>query len=277
MTKKSLTFGEYWLESKRMIDGRLESFLNGIKGKQVAEIAREIIAGGKRFRGCLCLLICEALGGNKEMALDAAVALELLQAASLTHDDILDLDITRRGKPSAYIMHGLIKAILVPYIIVSYAREILIKYGSEAVLTVERGIRKVATGEVMDLLKTAPYKVIIKAKTAEPFALSTVLGAIIADAEKEMVQLAYAYGINTGLAYQVMDDLCDLAKGTPVAGLTSLERGEKMMENYVKQAKKCASKFPETEFKQLLHEAPRFMVNKMAEEAGYKLKLGKRR
>jgi geranylgeranyl pyrophosphate synthase len=260
-----------------MIDERLESFLNEIKGKQVAEIVKDIVAGGKRFRGCLCLLVCEALGGNKEMALDAAVALELLQAASLTHDDILDLDITRRGRPSVYIMHGLIKAILVPYIIVSYAREMLIKYGSEAVLTVERGIRKVATGEVMDMLKTAPYKVIIKAKTAEPFALSTVLGAIIADAEKEMIQIAYAYGINVGLAYQVMDDLCDLAKGTPVSGLTSLKKGEKMLKNYVNLAQGCASKFPQAEFKQLLCAAPRFMVNKMAEEAGYKLKLGKRK
>lgn len=277
MTKKSLPFGEYWLESKRMIDERLERFLNEMKGKQVAEIARDIVAGGKRFRGCLCLLVCEVLGGNKEMALDAAVALELLQAASLTHDDILDLDITRRGKPSVYIMHGLIKAILVPYIIVSYAREMLIKYGSEAVLTVERGIRKVATGEVMDTLKTAPYKAIIKAKTAEQFALSTVLGAIIADAERKMVQLAYAYGINVGLAYQVMDDLCDLAKGNPVSGLTSLKKGKKMMESYVKLAHECASKFPEKLFKQLLHEAPRFMVNKMAEEAGCKSKLGKRK
>lgn len=277
MTKKSLTFSEYWLESKRMIDEQLESFFNEIKGRRIAEIARDIVAGGKRFRGCLCLLVCEVLNGNKEMALDAAVALELLQAASLTHDDVLDLDITRRGRPSVYIMHGLIKAILVPYIIVSHAREMLIKYGSEAVLTVERGIRKVVAGEVMDLLKTAPYKVIIKAKTAEPFALSTVLGAIIADAEREMVQLAYAYGINVGSAFQVMDDLCNLAKDTPVAGLTSLKKGEKMMENYVKLAQECASKFPETRFKQLLHEAPRFMVNKMAEEGGYKSKLGKRK
>lgn len=212
-----------------MIDERLESFLSEIRGKQVAEIARDIVAGGKRFRGCLCLLVCEVLDGNKEMALDPAVALGLLQAASLTHDDILDLEITRRGRFSVYITHGLIKAILVPYIIVSHAREMLIKYGSEAVLTVERGIRKVVAGEVMDVLKTASYKVIIKAKTAEPFALSTVLGAIIADAEREMIQLAYAYGINVGLAYQVMDDLCDLAKGNPVSGLTSLKNGEKMM------------------------------------------------
>lgn len=263
MTKKSLSIGEYWLETKQMIDERLESFLSEIKGKQFTKIVKDILAGGKRFRGCLCLLVCEALSGNREMALDAAVALELLQAASLTHDDILDLGVARRGKPSVYVTHGLVKAILVPYIIVSYAREMLIKYGSEAVLTVERGIRKVVTGEVMDLLKTAPYKVIIKAKTAEPFALSTVLGAIIADAEKDMIQSAYMYGINTGLAYQVMDDLVDLAKGVSVPGLASLEKGREMMEDYIKKAQEHAGRFPETPFKQLLHEAPRFMVNKL--------------
>lgn len=263
MIEKSLTFGDYWFESKRMINRALEDFLSQIKRMEIADMAKGMIAGGKRFRGCLCLLVCDALGGSKKIALDAAVALELLQAASLTHDDILDLSIARRGKPATHLMHGVAKAVIMPYIIVSHAKEILAKYGLKSVFLAERAIRTIAIGELMDVLKTASYEVIVKAKTAEQFALSAVLGAVVADAEEEMMQLARSYGINVGVAYQVMDDLCDLVRGKPVLGLTSIDNGRKMIRKNMKLAREYATRFPETLFRPLLYEAPQFMINKL--------------
>jgi len=94
-----LSIHEYYQSRKAMIDKAVREFLEKEGLLDVSPTPLE----GKRLRGVLSVLVCEALGGKPEDALDIAVAIELAHAASLDADDIVDMDIVRRGKPATWV------------------------------------------------------------------------------------------------------------------------------------------------------------------------------
>jgi len=199
---------EYYKDRKELIEKAIDDFLSGYPLKDWVE---DIVKGGKRLRGVLCLLTCESLGGKVEDAIDAAVAIELIHSASLTHDDIVDEDKERRGKPTYYITHGIKKAVLVPHMLCSHAFYTLRKYGTKAMEVASYIWSKVVEGEIYDILAMKPYEQIALLKSGGLFAIATTLGAIAADAHKDqsIIDRCKEFGEKLGLAYQIADDYID--------------------------------------------------------------------
>ncbi len=200
--------------------------------KRIREIAKTLhfsrlmlrqVEGGKRLRGTLTLLTCEALGGDIKKALDYAAAVEIVHAATLTHDDYIDKHKMRRGLKPLYAILDPRRAVLIGDMLMAAA----IKYVnaedgskdalSDAIYDISRGafleplnptvfLRSLMSGKELQ----ESYLMIIKLKTAVLFATASKLGAIAA--KSSMKEEAYRYGMAVGEAFQVADDLSDITK-----------------------------------------------------------------
>lgn len=189
------------------------------------ETMRQPLAGGKRIRGCLVCLMSEALGGTLEAAIPRAVAIECIQAASLIHDDIVDGDRMRRSQPATWTVEGMRKAVLLGDVIFSTAIERLAELGPRDTQTLAHAIATLAKGAYQEAIdpvvlrsallegryQPAIYEQIIRLKTGALFAAAAQLGALAAEASDEMAARAFAFGMRLGEAYQIADDLDDLA------------------------------------------------------------------
>jgi len=295
---------EYYKSRKEMVDKAVKEFL---EREELLDVSPTPL-GGKRLRGVLAILVCEALGGKPEDALDGAIAVELAHAASLDADDIVDLDVIRRGKPSTWVLKGIVKTVVGTHALVSVALNIVRRYGVEAVEIFVDTYTRMVRGEIRDVIRGGFYEAIVGAKTASLWSAAGGLGALVAK-RKEYLGLAKNYGYAVGMSFQIADDIVDVSKlieqgkvlevlRNPSAmafiayvgvesmlklppfevirrGLGYLEEQMKIMameklNQWVKTAESYASQFPESPFKQLLVEYPTFAVDMMFEEAGWK-------
>jgi len=198
---------EYYSLRKKTVD---EAVLKTLKEENLEDL--ETPKGGKRIRGVLTILVCEALGGKVEDALPGAVAVELAHAASLDLDDIIDFDILRRGGLTEWARKGITKAVLGSHELVSTSLDIIIKhYGSTYVDLIIDTYRRMLRGELKELLGGSLYEAVIASKTASLYAVAASLGAVAARKE-EARNTAYYYGLNTGMAFQIADDIVDVIK-----------------------------------------------------------------
>ena len=159
-------------------------------------LLRATLEAGKKIRGCLLCLISETLGGSMESAIPRAVAVELIQAASLIHDDIVDQDTMRRRLPAAWTLEGARRAVLLGDVIFATAIGMANELSREDGLVVSRAIAEISRGafhEPLDPLRLAEalesnrlddtlYDRIIHLKTAALFGAACRLGAIGAEA-----------------------------------------------------------------------------------------------
>ena len=181
-------------------------------------------AGGKRVRPLLLLTAFEACGGalrgaeKRSQAVDAAVALELVHTASLVHDDIMDEAAERRGRPSTYAAHGRDGALLVGDYLFTQAFALAATLPKQAMQMTADACRRLCEGQMkeQELLASgkpdrAAYTAVIRDKTAALLAAGCGLGATMAGASDEVVQAMYRYGDCIGHAFQVLDDVLDVA------------------------------------------------------------------
>ncbi|MFA5943000.1 MAG: polyprenyl synthetase family protein [Candidatus Thermoplasmatota archaeon] len=181
-------------------------------------------AGGKRVRPLLLLTAFEACGGGlrgaqtRSQAVDAAVALELVHTASLVHDDIMDEAAERRGKPSTYAAHGRDGALLVGDYLFTQAFALAATLPKQAMQMTADACRRLCEGQMaeQELLASgkpdrAAYTAVIRDKTAALLAAGCGLGATMAGANDDVVQAMYRYGDAIGHAFQVLDDVLDVA------------------------------------------------------------------
>lgn len=177
--------------------------------------------GGKRVRPILVLLSCEAFGGNINNALDAAIAVEILHNFTLVHDDIMDNANTRRGKETIHRKWDVNAAILVgdELIGLSYRSLLRSKTGNitGVIQAFTDGVIEVCEGQALDKefelsadVSIDDYKIMIRKKTAELLRTSSVMGAIIGDADESGINAISEYSENIGLAFQIQDDLLDV-------------------------------------------------------------------
>lgn len=177
--------------------------------------------GGKRVRPILVLLSCEAFGGNINNALDAAIAVEILHNFTLVHDDIMDNANTRRGKETIHRKWDVNAAILVgdELIGLSYRSLLRSKTGNitGVIQAFTDGVIEVCEGQALDKefelsadVSIDDYKIMIRKKTAELLRTSSVMGAIIGDADQYGINAISEYSENIGLAFQIQDDLLDV-------------------------------------------------------------------
>lgn len=179
--------------------------------------------GGKLLRPGLCLLSCESVGGDWRRALPAAAAVELMHNFTLIHDDIEDEDRERRGVATVWHVWGQPQAINAGDAMHILSRLALFKIEQNgiAATNVLRAARlmdetclKLCEGQYLDIsyeerfdIGIDDYLEMIKAKTAELFACSLILGAIIGTDDERVIKGLNRFGESLGMAFQIQDDI----------------------------------------------------------------------
>ncbi|KJR48623.1 Octaprenyl diphosphate synthase [Desulfosporosinus sp. I2] len=194
-----------------------------------------LVGGGKRIRPVLALASAETVGGNPELIVPAAVALELIHTYSLIHDDLpaMDNDDYRRGRLSNHKVFGEANAILAGDALLTYAFELLANPQLGQPERQLRIIRDVAIaagktgmvgGQVADvagegkLLTLNEIEEIHKAKTGALLTASARLGGILAGGTEEQIQALTSYAQALGLAFQIKDDILDVVGDSETLG-----------------------------------------------------------
>lgn len=198
----------------------------------VREVARHVLlSGGKRIRPMLTILFARTLGHAEDNLLPMACALEMLHTATLLHDDVLDQAQTRRGKTSAHLAFGVTETILAGDVLLALANSLGAGYDIPRLnALLARGIMATAEGEILELAHTArpsvdrkAYLDIIIGKTARLIETACRCGASLASRDRALEDLAGDFGLNLGIAFQLVDDALDYAvseseMGKPAGG-----------------------------------------------------------
>ncbi len=184
-----------------------------------------VSAGGKRIRPMLLLTSFYACHGPSrpseaaiDQAIDAAVALELVHTASLVHDDVMDEAAKRRGRPSTYAAHGRDAAILVGDYLFTQAFALAARLPKDAMDLTADACRRLCEGQLREkrVQETGStsrddYASVIRDKTAVLLTAACGIGAIMARADQDTVSRLQRYGTAIGHAFQVLDDVLDVA------------------------------------------------------------------
>ncbi|MFO0913163.1 MAG: farnesyl diphosphate synthase [Pirellulales bacterium] len=228
MERRAVEFPAMIEPYRHRVDAALESYsqFDADCPAQLAEAIRySLLAPGKRLRPILVLLACEACGGDAELALPAAVAVEMIHAYSLIHDDLpaMDDDDLRRGRPTCHVVYGEALAILAGDALLARALEVCARYLPATVagpccaqLARAAGPSCLVGGQVDDLAAErqpvrdlAQLEAIHLRKTGAMLRVSLGLGAMIAGADPRHLAALDEYGWRLGLAFQIVDDLLD--------------------------------------------------------------------
>jgi octaprenyl-diphosphate synthase len=206
------------MEVEKALYSVIESSMEGPYAPAM-ELAREILlAGGKRIRPILTLLAYDLVGGeNRSDVIDFAVATELIHTATLIHDDIYDGAKLRRGVQTLHEKHGLDHAIIGGDFLFVMGFGIGGRYDEKIVRIMATTCAAIAAGELKQLqhvsdLSTTPedYYEIVRGKTAGPFSSACECAAIIAGASESEIEAMREFGMELGIAFQLVDDLLDL-------------------------------------------------------------------
>jgi octaprenyl-diphosphate synthase len=190
----------------------------GSEVTMIPEVANHLItSGGKRLRPMLTLAMARltAYGGDGHVKLAASV--EFMHTATLLHDDVVDESEMRRGRLAARMLWGNEASVLVGDFLLGQAFKMMVEVGSLRALEIlSSAAAVIAEGEVMQLgaaKNTATtedeYLAVIRAKTAELFAAACEVGPVIAGRPKEEQAACRSYGMNLGVAFQLVDDALD--------------------------------------------------------------------
>ncbi|MCQ8185106.1 polyprenyl synthetase family protein [Parvularcula maris] len=198
-------------------------------GSQVSlipEVATHLIqAGGKRLRPLMALAAAEISGAGGQNARYLAAAVELIHAATLLHDDVVDDSALRRGFKTANVVFGNKESVLVGDFLFARAFELMVKTGQLPVLDrLSRASCTISEGEVLQLetqgnigATEAMHLDVIRAKTATLFEAAAQAGSSACGPSPHAEALA-SYGANFGIAYQLVDDALDYGLGGQVRG-----------------------------------------------------------
>jgi heptaprenyl diphosphate synthase len=184
-------------------------------------------AGGKRFRPLLTLLAAELGAGINDDVITAAAGVELTHLASLYHDDVMDEADMRRGVPSANARYGNSTAILVGDLLFGKASELVAGLGAEAVLIQAQTFVRLCSGQIRDD-RPCPadvdpvdyYLGVLADKTGVLIATAGRYGVMFSGGSPETVEIMRSYGEKVGIAFQLADDLIDIASDAGETGKT---------------------------------------------------------
>lgn len=186
-----------------------------------SEIIQEVgdylaITPGKKLRPMLTLLVSKAIAPDRPAPLELAASLELIHAATLIHDDVIDEAETRRGKPSVNAKWGDDVAILMADFLYAGSFNLALSTVEPTVLrSICQVSQRMCEGEMLQIklrnktYTTEEYLEIVGRKTASLFSACTALGAHISGADIETVDAARSFGYDFGIAFQITDDILD--------------------------------------------------------------------
>lgn len=226
-------FAAYLAEHHHDLDAYLDSFFT--EQTQHADLERYLYAplaafsanGGKRHRPLICMLAARAVGGDPARARSAAAAIEHFQSAALIHDDIADKGQLRRGKPCMYLTEGVGRAINCgDYDITLSTDAVLRDEALDAPLKLRvlgeltAMMQRTVEGQALDLgwvqnerfdLTVQDYLTMATLKTAHySGAVPLAVGAMVGGGSEQQVEALRSFGLATGLAFQIQDDLLNL-------------------------------------------------------------------
>ncbi len=208
---------------RKLVDSELENVIKPGGPRSLYDPVKYILdSGGKRIRPVLLMFACESAGGSADAALNAAVAIEMLHNFTLVHDDIMDNADSRRGIKTIHKKWNENVAILAGDQLIGLAYSQLLKTDSirikEIVEVFTEGIIEVCEGQSFDKefeksadVSIPEYLMMIRKKTSKLLEASALIGAIIGGASKESLISFRDYALNIGLAFQIRDDLLDIA------------------------------------------------------------------
>jgi octaprenyl-diphosphate synthase len=190
----------------------------GSEVTMIPEVANHLIAsGGKRLRPMLTIAMAQLVGYTGEGHVKLAAAVEFMHTATLLHDDVVDESDMRRGKLAARMLWGNEASVLVGDFLLGQAFKMMVEVGNLHALDIlSSAAAVIAEGEVMQLgtaKNTATnedeYLSVIRAKTAELFAAACEVGPALAAKEKAELAACRSFGMNLGIAFQLIDDALD--------------------------------------------------------------------
>ena len=214
-----------YFQLKESVENKLLLVEEKIKSKLFSDVELvqkmtdyHLDTGGKRLRALLTLgsaKMCGYSKGSRDINLAACV--ELIHAATLMHDDVIDNGSLRRGKKTLNKVWGNHSSVLIGDYLLSRCFEMMVEDGNIEVLKLLSSTSsKIAQGEVLQLqhhgeidMLEETYIKIISAKTAELFAAATKVGAILSDMKNKEKEALEFYGRNLGLTFQIADDTLD--------------------------------------------------------------------
>jgi len=221
LEQRAEDFNHYWLQ-----------FLPDQSPKELYQAARHLpMGGGKRLRPVLAMLACQATGGNVQEVMPFAAALELMHNFTLVHDDIMDNSHLRRGVPTVHEQYSQPTAILAGDLLFAKTFEAMhqlsttldvIKYLEAEMI---KCIIDICEGQEYDMsfehrtqVQEPEYLQMIEKKTAALFRLSTLGGAVIAQATDQQIKAMRTYGYALGMAFQIWDDYLDMSSDEQTLG-----------------------------------------------------------
>lgn len=224
-----MTVDTFLNDTRERLESALERTLpqSGSQPNHLHQAMRHaVLGGGKRLRPALVLAACRCGGGSEEQALPAAVAVELIHAYSLVHDDLpaMDDDELRRGQPTCHVAFDEATAILAGDALQTLAFETLSRINLAPATVVAMvtelssatGHKGMAGGQALDLDATGAHpsiealEALHRRKTGALIEASLVLGALCADGDARFLSALRAFGRSIGLAFQIQDDILDV-------------------------------------------------------------------
>ncbi|SEO71913.1 geranylgeranyl diphosphate synthase, type I [Halogranum amylolyticum] len=245
-------------ERRELVNAAIDEDLPMAEPERLYEAARYLLkAGGKRLRPTVSLLAAEAIADVAPLSADyrsfpavddtevdvmaAAVSLEVIQSFTLIHDDIMDDDDLRRGVPAVHKAYDTETAILAGDTLYSKAFEIMTEtgarpeHGLEAMRMLASTCTQICEGQALDVqfesetdVLPEEYLDMVEHKTAVLYGAAAAIPAILLGADDDVVEALYNYGIDSGRAFQIQDDVLDLTVPSDKLGK---QRGSDIVEN----------------------------------------------
>lgn len=185
----------------------------------IQAVTKHIVsAGGKRLRPLVVILCARAAGYRGDVEhLELATIIEFVHTATLLHDDVIDGSMMRRGNDTANAVYGNQASVLVGDFLYSRSFQILTRRSNVPIMQVlANTTNAIAEGEVIQLMNCNDpdttehaYYQVIERKTAKLFESACEIGVMLDTAQPQLQQAAATYGLNIGLAFQIIDDILD--------------------------------------------------------------------
>ncbi|MBE0656875.1 MAG: polyprenyl synthetase family protein [Bryobacteraceae bacterium] len=237
MSPVAVAIGEYIEQLSRRVEQALDRLVPAESNPpEIIHKAMRysLFAGGKRVRPVLCIEAARAVsGGEPDLIMDVACALEMIHTYSLIHDDLpaLDNDDLRRGRPTSHKVFGEAMAILAGDALLTHAFVVLGSIGDARLVselaTASGTVGGMIAGQVHDIEgeRQSPTAELLdrihRAKTGALLRASVRMGAIHAGASEDQLDALSRYGEHIGLAFQIVDDLLDVLQTSEELGKTA--------------------------------------------------------
>src|SRR3990170_1197499 len=208
-------FREYFLRTNEQVDSELAKFVSSLSQLSLyPQIEYAVLSNGKRLRPLLVILAAESTGGNRSKVMPLALAFELMHTATLVHDDVIDQDEMRRGRPSLHKKWSINDAILTGDALIALAVNVASAYGENILKNVSQTALELCEGESLDLVDSLEtteedYFNRIRYKSASLCTSAAYCGAIAGEGTPGDARSLAMFGESFGIAYQLRDDILD--------------------------------------------------------------------